>query len=911
MSTMPRTKISRDKFGDKEVIWLPDLHTIDEIMNEISLPVLVKVVDGYMINEIECLESNTILSIHGHRRMKKFIAIDQQERHMKIPVTCKYEAMVRPNVTIPLCKTAGDVCRQPKIPKFITNEIEFRSYDRKFPALATFLVKSADKTGTLSAVCLTEKGYETRLPAPTNGHFRETVHPDDRNKRYLMKDLVNRDLPLSVEFQPHSRDSNIYSPRMGTVRLKDLTVNDVVYATTYENGRRLLITFSRALNIKLQIGQIMVEADGDVYSTIAEPTEDEMDDEVLEHALHLDPYNGDYINVDYEDVLLQLGAENYKKLSSIDHSSSNEQAAAVVRQVREIKAPTPPGRDWNTPKKPPRVPPRKRSEENNSKCSIEKPTPSDDDRFKTIQTLQSSIKNKYVTAPKLPPKLPPRLPPKLPPVIRPKSTSNFPENGPKSAPAAVAPTQRRCSQDTENWAIFPELLEQATSVGSPQSDQIARRPPLPAPRNEGIHVQERVNGIQPDGYRKMAPISRDIGMVAGNSTDNKAFKHIPFDKSIHASSSADTMAPNQAYEKIAVHRQTSKPMDTTLMAQKSAITPLNQRYEEVTFHIETSPVETALTSTKSAQAKSPSLLSNLPIDTTLISTNHPQVREPSGEYEEVLVPGEILPIDTTLMSSKTTTTERGTEYEEIYPSEEAALFSRGPSQFDIQAPISSTVVNEEPKKKDDVAHRIKQSLNSHDQISDDGETSVDIEATINGDQMSIDLVLKKLAGEDMDGICNILDKLQLGEFKENFISNQIDGELLIDIKDEDLVSDLEMTLFQARKLSLYMRGWKPDEERSDYHEQIQNEGHVPQTSEEETDKPVEAWLVEEVCKRMLSIKLSSFADFCKENQVNGSLLKGILDHDVIDSIRTDHNIKFSRIEERKLINYVTKGWRPK
>ena len=345
MSTIPRTKNSHDKFGDKNIAWLPDLHTIDEIITENSLPVLAKVVHGCKA-----------LSVHGHRCMKKFIAIDQKERKMEIPITCKYEAMVRPNVTIPLCKTVGDVCRQPKLPNFVMNEIEFHTHGKIFPAFTTFSVTSASKSGTLSVVCLMQNGYETKLPASTEGHFRETVHPHDIDKRYLMKDLVNRELPLSIEFHPHRRDSIIYSPNLGTIHLKQLTTNDIVYATTYENERRLLITFSRALDIKFHIGHVMIEADGELYSTIAEPTEDEIDEKVLDHALHLNPYNADYIGIDYDVAMQQLYTDRGKGPSV--NLSCNENVLTVER-VHETKAPDLPERLSTSRQKPPKVPPRK------------------------------------------------------------------------------------------------------------------------------------------------------------------------------------------------------------------------------------------------------------------------------------------------------------------------------------------------------------------------------------------------------------------------------------------------------------------------------------------------------------------------------------------------------------------------
>ena len=131
----------------------------------------------------------------------------------------------------------------------------------------------------------------------------------------------------------------------------------------------------------------------------------------------------------------------------------------------------------------------------------------------------------------------------------------------------------------------------------------------------------------------------------------------------------------------------------------------------------------------------------------------------------------------------------------------------------------------------------------------------------------------------------------------------------MDIEENDLVTDLGMTLFQAKKLCLYVRGWRPDEERSSCDEEIEMQEYVAQESE--SGEKTDAWAVNDVYKRMESIKLNSFAEFCKENQVNGSLLAKILDENVLDSVRTDHQVSLSNIQQRKLIKYVEKGWRPK
>ncbi len=152
--------------------------------------------------------------------------------------------------------------------------------------------------------------------------------------------------------------------------------------------------------------------------------------------------------------------------------------------------------------------------------------------------------------------------------------------------------------------------------------------------------------------------------------------------------------------------------------------------------------------------------------------------------------------------------------------------------------------------------------------------------------------MKEIAKETEEGISNILDKLKLSEFKETFQENQINGELIVDIEEKEFVDDLGLTLFQAKKLRFYVRGWRVFDSEA--------------TGANEPDD----WSVQDVYNRMNSVNLKSLASFCLENQIDGKLLNELMDESVLQCLREAHDVKLGSFEEKKLKRFVKGGWRP-
>ena len=150
-----------------------------------------------------------------------------------------------------------------------------------------------------------------------------------------------------------------------------------------------------------------------------------------------------------------------------------------------------------------------------------------------------------------------------------------------------------------------------------------------------------------------------------------------------------------------------------------------------------------------------------------------------------------------------------------------------------------------------------------------------------------------------DGVCRILELLNFHDYKDVFIQNQVNGELLLELEVDDLVNDLKLSLFQAKKIAKYIKGWRPETE----------DHQITETSRRNSLNPRD-WSENDVLLHMTTINMSEFGNFCIRNQVNGDLLMDILDKETLNSLKDDHKLKITNLESKKLLNFVVKGWRP-
>eukprot|EP00795_Rhopilema_esculentum_P007599 gene7599-13406_t len=818
-----RTQVSTSQFDGKDVVWYPDTYNLDEIVNTFKLPVLVKVVDGYMINEIECLENGTILSIHGVCSMDKIIATDYRDTELYIPVSCEntVRLSVKDNSTF---KYVADICNATPVLRYVTNMHEFTHQKQTYPEGSVFLVRSVSKWSKgLNVTHYGQKEQRLTLPFSIVGNFKEVPSPLDAVTSYFIKDLVNNEFPIFVEFESTEGGNTTYGPLMGKVKLRKLLTSNIVYGTNYDDGKKKLLTFSRSLGVRLQIGRVIVEDDSmGEYSTIAEPVEEPIDEEVLQYILHMNPYYGDYNTADYAALKATVDAMKGGKTVESDARSQEENN---VSDCKKVDAPSECQLEKNLPKVPPRIPKKPSSIKvvKNAGKGLA------DTGYGSITHKQAVVQNMYQAIDSM-----------VPPAV--------PQRSPRLNCGTTEVTREFQSQD--------------------------EHPPMGT--QEG-NDEEAVYSHIADGDQAMnakPALSRRTSTRSNSSTDSWQEKALAFSlplntaaKFCYGDEAGGTIDKNRPLLPLPSERQGGSSQDEgTNTDQYNAVEELSESQTNSPRRSQINSDSCDVKSTRAARRK------NMYEDIVFHVETEPNIEESAfGRKETVEVP------------------------------------SAGVSRCNVPEFLN---VGEEQKveKKIKEVQGLSEEHKKMEVNKDEKNETLDIETRDSHHleaSKKFDVISSEVLEKSVIGICEILEKLCLAEFKELFIDTQIDGELLGDINEADLVSDVEMSLFQARKLYLYIRGWQLDEEVMSFNaDESQSDGEM---AHEDPEK----WTVKDVFERMKSLKLSSFAEFCSEQQVNGTLLTKILDEEMLESVRKDHGVSLRRIEEKKLNNYVLKGWRPK
>ena len=149
-----------------------------------------------------------------------------------------------------------------------------------------------------------------------------------------------------------------------------------------------------------------------------------------------------------------------------------------------------------------------------------------------------------------------------------------------------------------------------------------------------------------------------------------------------------------------------------------------------------------------------------------------------------------------------------------------------------------------------------------------------------------------------DEIERALSDLQLGHHAEKFNESQIDGSLLFDL-DEAVLRDLGLSQFEARKLRKFVFGWRPDSMRESFYKE---------KYDRESKNPCN-WSTNMVAEMIdMELGIPDFGQFCRDNQVNGDLLRDVVvDEELLSFLLTG---KVSKLNAVKLKNFVLDGWRP-
>ena len=320
--------------GQENIFWLSKEHTISEVLDHHQLPVVVKVVEGSMISEEDCLEADTVLTVHGEHIVEKATIYDKYSRPYSIPLNCKYQAKILPFNSSKIFDTVESIFTASYLPQFIKTLEEIDAYGVTFPKDTAFEIGTVcrELTGKimgLSVVSLGPHAVRMMLPGNVKGPFVEIISPDDEEKLFPIKELKGRKFPIFIEFQRNIADSNtLQGLPLGMVRLENFKTYPIVYAINVIENTRYLITFTRNLNSTLRIGQVaMVDSENgedDDYSMIVEPEKELIDLKMVRWLLECYPFPGEFIFMSFEELeAIALQTRLHSKANDDDSSDDD------------------------------------------------------------------------------------------------------------------------------------------------------------------------------------------------------------------------------------------------------------------------------------------------------------------------------------------------------------------------------------------------------------------------------------------------------------------------------------------------------------------------------------------------------------------------------------------------------------
>ena len=756
-----------------------------------------------------------------------------------------------------------------------------------------------------------------RVPCETEGNFREVLLPYDENRLYSMEELTNRKPPIFVEFQRNFEEQQTLPS--GIARIEKTGACEMIYATRRVRNIMYLAIFPRSIKTMVNIGQISLE--DDMYTTIAEPKQETIDVGIVKMYLQTNPFQGEYLNVAYDD-LKDMIADKESAVFDDDYEIpviSPSTASAEVAQhsprtsaegapsvneskfidVKYMDAPNetyenidtcrPPtmGSSSKTFPRPKQHGSQNESQKTSSSCnSISKPSQEEENlvpsksfpRPKKCMSQKSSSASKSIMETSQQEEYidmdaslismrhayRARSMGDLLGIDKDVSNSNLQaDNNDRGIAALSRRTNRsRRAVPYEVTNILKKvpgdvMQETATDPGrgeasSSDESKIAgdkatnHPPPLPPKRISSLKkrtgLDQPTQKSQPVATLKPLPCKkpqiRDVRMTRSKSLHNVFQETTEETKEM----STESLQSRKAFTM--KHNRSGYVMDSA------------GKQTENTYSMIGWPV---LETNKDVGLKQAEDSASLPDSASTVTLKSELIPPMEGKRKPPI------PVKRgTAKSVKAPVSQIESTAEDLYSTVEKKSLETKPPPI---APRPSNL-------------RLKPYCRPIDKVEDTAEVAKDAET-----------------GE----LCTILEAINLGAYEEKLSLSQVDVVLLADLEEDDLVKDIEMKKFEARKLLMYVKeGWRPDL-------QAKEDFNIAQGNEDP-----QKWSIFEVEINMRDgIKLQEFAKFCSENQVNGKLLLKILEKHMIQSIRDDFGVRMTKIEETKLNKFLLQGWRPR
>ena len=814
-------------------------------ISKVNFPLTLKFEAGVDLSEGSIINRNTILTIHGKGSIEKAFGHDRLDRSFTIPIECKRKLAVKSLNTTRMFPTVRDICKLRFIPHFITNELQFEIYTVSFPKNTIFevLLVCIDPENAvlgLSVESFAPHPARMLLPYDIQGNFKEYVLPKDENRSYHIYELKARKLPLFLEFEKSSETDSIahFEPE-GICRIEEIRKCNVVYATTSIDKVQHVLAIECANICTVRMRQVFK---GNEY--YHRTTEQKVEQTELEKfdwffsricsqgttsfapraqigALWDQRFARDK-SCDVYEPMTSFNIYSPSPLSHNGSSKGNKMQSKTVSVVepqvsQEIIPHLSPMQVGTNGKAPPLPPQRISSLKQHSKQSCEgQVTSSCNNRHGSAPMLSASVANSQVE------------------IDFGHHNENCESTKTITSSFSVEKVLNEAKVVAEN---MDKEIETVTEEGIDKKiigdcwtkEVIAKESKESLGRTRSIESDKCVKDVRIVKHEDRADYAEGPTYCSEEpetQTQNLESKHDP--SSVHDSNVSYILTTKEDDVKKRVRPVPAKRKKST----KSASGNIEDMYT-IGRKDQKRPLPPIRQTSRKDRVSDKEFIEGIG-NMAKKMEKHETVAQSAG------------------------CTEGGLQFKD--------------SEHDSR--IS--------KEKHENLHNLKQLTNEkrEETIAGDGSCTTDV---------FNDVIIHK------SSLTSFLSKLHLEKYKEKLSSEQVDIILLKELVESDLVHDIGMTKFDARKVLLNAKhGW--------WYKESHNEGSVVSS---------ENWSSSDVVNKIGGeIKMPEFAEFCAINEVDGKLLVNILDKELIQSLRDEYGLKISRIEEVKLGQFVLTGWRP-
>ena len=249
------------------IIWTTTEYRMKYILDNpnFGLPQIVRVVTGYMHDEDDCLASGQILTLHGRKTIEKLNGRDAHGKEVNIPVNCPYKVKLLAVGNKRVFKSIRDICKCENLPEAIRNSgIMSTGSGTCYPSGTRLLVRKRLKSDIEQPIGLecevASTGEPVHLPLDFASSFEEDLPDEVLTRRFFVWEVVKEyGLPIEVQFLPVTDRVSGYGPNLGTIRVEKVLSSDVVMATSVLDKVRYAMTFSADLPVTIQVAKGMMD----------------------------------------------------------------------------------------------------------------------------------------------------------------------------------------------------------------------------------------------------------------------------------------------------------------------------------------------------------------------------------------------------------------------------------------------------------------------------------------------------------------------------------------------------------------------------------------------------------------------------------------------------------------------------